>query len=67
MPCYARATPTRPTGPLLLTVADYIAMVGDVDQARACLEELERKGRIVDRLGAAHLSFPTWTRVAEDD
>ena len=52
-------------GPLLLTLADYVAMVGDVDQARACLDEL-RKGRIVERLGAAHLTFPTWTRVTDD-
>jgi hypothetical protein len=80
--CADRSSPCRPTlevdallregdadasaGPLLLTVADYVAMVGDVDQARRCLEELRSKGRIVERLGAAHLSFPTWTRVPED-
>jgi hypothetical protein len=50
------------SGPLLLTVADYIAMVGDLQVARPCLRELQRKGRIVDRLGADHISFPTWTR-----
>jgi hypothetical protein len=55
------------TGPLLLTVADYVAMVGDVDRARRCLEELRARGRIVDHLGAAHLAFPTWTRVLPDD
>jgi hypothetical protein len=80
--CADRSSPCRPTlevdallrdgdadasaGPLLLTVADYVAMVGDVDQARRCLDELRRKGRIVEQLGAAHLSFPTWTRVADD-
>jgi hypothetical protein len=80
--CADRSSPCRPTlevdallregdadasaGPLLLTVADYVAMVGDVDQARRCLDELRRKGRIVERLGAAHLSFPTWTRVGDD-
>lgn len=80
--CADRSNPCRPTlevdallregdadatsGPLLLTVADYVAMVGDVDQARHCLDELRDKGRIVERLGAAHLAFPTWTRVADD-
>ncbi len=51
------------SGPLLVTVADYIAMVGSIEVARPCLEQLQAKGRIVDRLGAAHISFPTWTRV----
>lgn len=80
--CADRSTPCRPTlevdallregdadattGPLLLTVADYAAMVGDVHQARRCLDELRAKGRIVEHLGVAHLSFPTWTRVADD-
>ena len=54
------------SGPLLLTVDDYVAMVGDVSVARPCLRELDAKGRIVDRLGAEHISFPTWTRVAPD-
>jgi hypothetical protein len=53
-------------GPLLLTVADYVAMVGEVDRARSCLDELEQKGRIVERLGVSHLAFPTWTRVEDD-
>ncbi len=53
------------SGPLLVTVADYIAMVGSLEVARPCLEELQAKGRIVDRLGAAHISFPTWTPVTE--
>ncbi|MCX7619544.1 MAG: hypothetical protein N2037_01720 [Acidimicrobiales bacterium] len=52
-------------GPLLVTVADYIAMVGDLDTARRCLDKLNAKGRIVERLGVQHLSFPTWTPVAE--
>jgi hypothetical protein len=76
--CVDDAHPCRPTlevdallrpgdadaesGPLLLTVADYVAMVGP-DVARPCLEELERRGRIVDHLGVAHLSFPTWTTI----
>lgn len=81
--CADRSNPCRPTlevdallregdadatsGPLLLTVADYVTMVGDLDQARRCLDELRDKGRIVERLGAPHLSFPTWTRVTDDD
>lgn len=54
-------------GPLLVTVADYIAMVGSIEIARPCLEELRAKGRIVERLGVAHLSFPLWSRVAPAD
>lgn len=54
-------------GPLLLTVADFIAMVGDADRARVCLRELQERGRIVDHLGVAHIAFPTWTRVLPDD
>lgn len=80
--CADRSNPCRPTlevdallregdadatsGPLLLTVADYVAMVGDATQARRCLDELRDKGRIVERLDVAHLAFPTWTRVVED-
>ena len=51
-------------GPLLLSVADYMAMI-DHDTARACLDELRRKGRVVERQGVAHLTFPTWTPVAD--
>jgi hypothetical protein len=46
-------------GPLLVPVPDYIAMVG-IEAARPCLAELERKGRVVERLGVKHLVFPTW-------
>lgn len=55
------------SGPLLLTVADYITMVGSLEVARPCLSELQAKGRIVERLGAQHISFPTWTAVAPED
>jgi hypothetical protein len=51
------------SGPLLLSVPDYIAMLGSLERAAPCLEELEAKGRIVDHLGVEHLVFPTWTRV----
>lgn len=53
------------SGPLLLTVADYVAMVGGIDPARPHLRELDRQGRIVDHLGAQHISFPIWTRVTD--
>ena len=74
--CYAIDTtnPCRPTlevdartqdgdldaGPLLVTVADYARMAGN-DAAARCLPELQRKGRIVEWMGVAHVSFPTWT------
>ena len=51
------------SGPLLLTVADYITMVGGLDAARPALQELRAQGRIVDHLGVEHISFPMWTRV----
>lgn len=53
-------------GPLLLTVSEFAAMVGDRPLARRCIDELAAKGRIVERLGVAHLSFPTWTPVPAD-
>lgn len=78
--CIDASNPCRPTlevdallrpgdadaeaGPLLLTVTEYAAMVGDDAQARRCLEELAAKGRIVERLGVMHVAFPTWTPVA---
>jgi hypothetical protein len=52
-------------GPLLVAVPDYLAMVGDPQIARACLDELAQKGRIVQHLGVAHIAFPIWTRVDE--
>ena len=76
--CYAvdTTTPCRPTlevealvrpgdvdqGPLLVTVADYLRMVG-MDEGPPCLRELDAKGRIVEHLGVQHLSFPTWTPI----
>jgi hypothetical protein len=52
-------------GPLLVTVHDYAAMIGDPLQARHCLEQLRRKGRVVEHLGVDHISFPTWSRVTD--
>lgn len=54
------------SGPLLLSVADYITMVGGLDQARPYLRELQAQGRIVLHLDAEHISFPMWTRVSPD-
>jgi hypothetical protein len=49
------------SGPLLVTVADFIRMAGS--DAGRCLEELTAKGRVVTHLGIRHVTFPTWTRV----
>ena len=48
-------------GPLLLTVADYVAMVGGMAVAGPCLRQLSARGRVVDHLGAEHIVFPFWT------
>ena len=75
--CVDPSSPCRPTlevdallrpgdadaGPLLLSVADYGAMVGDRDVARRCLADLAGRGRLVDHLGVDHIAFPTWTPV----
>ncbi|MBI2708937.1 MAG: hypothetical protein HYX34_04495 [Actinobacteria bacterium] len=72
-----RSNPCRPTleveavlregdadeAPLLVTVADYVSMIGDPTLARACLEQLARRGRIVRHLGVDHLTFPFWTPI----
>jgi hypothetical protein len=50
-------------GPLLLSVAEYIVMVGGLDAARPCLRQLAEQGRIVTHLDVEHISFPTWSRV----
>ena len=73
------ANPCRPTlevdallrpgdadaGPLLVSVADWATMVGP-DAAAACLPELERKGRVEDRMGVKHLVFRTWEPVTPE-
>lgn len=51
------------SGPLLLSIADYIAMAGGMEIAAPCLDKLAAKGRIVEHLDVAHISFPTWTAV----
>ena len=52
-----------PVAALLLSVAEYITMVGGLDAARPCLQQLDGQGRIVEHLGAQHISFPMWTRI----
>jgi hypothetical protein len=80
--CVDRSHPDRPTleveavlragdadaesGPLLLSVADYIPMAGGVERAAPVLERLAAKGRIVEHLDVPHISFPTWTRIEPD-
>lgn len=77
--CVDRDNPCRPTlevdallrpgdadaesGPILLSVADYIPMAGGIEIAGPCLEQLAAKGRIVAHLDVAHIAFPTWTTV----
>lgn len=79
--CVDRSNPCRPvlevdallrpgdadetSGPLLLSVTDYLAMAGDPAAAARCLEDLRAKGRLVEHLGVPHVAFPTWTRVNE--
>ena len=58
------------SGPLLLSVADYIPMAGGLEAAAPCLDRLAARGRIVEHLDVPHIAFPTWTRVpisAEED
>lgn len=51
-------------GPLLLTVAEYKRMAG-LDAARAHLPALAAAGRIEQRDGVDHLTFPVWRRVED--
>ncbi|HUR79085.1 MAG TPA: hypothetical protein VMZ22_14140 [Acidimicrobiales bacterium] len=52
-------------GPLMVTVADYVRMVGN-DAAR-CLPALKAAGRIKKWMGVDHLVFPTWITIDNDD
>jgi hypothetical protein len=49
-------------GPLLLSVAEYLAMAGS-EAADRCLPDLRRRGRVADHLGVAHVTFPFWEPV----
>lgn len=48
-------------GPILLPIADYILMVGGIDAARPCLDQLAAQGRITRHQDVDHLVFPFWT------
>jgi hypothetical protein len=50
-------------GPLLLPVPTYMALVGGPELAEPYLRALSSRGRLVDRQGVKHLSFPTWEPV----
>ena len=50
-------------GPLLLPVPTYMALVGGPESAQPQLRSLSERGRLVDRQGVAHISFPTWELV----
>lgn len=50
-------------GPLHLSVAEYLVMVGEPGAGRRCLDELRSRGRIVDIQGVPYIAFPTWTPV----
>lgn len=50
------------SGPLHLALAEYLVMIG-ADAGRSCVDELRRKGRIVDLMGVPHIAFPTWTPI----
>lgn len=50
-------------GPLLVSVADWAVMAGGA--AAHCIVELRRRGRIVEHMGVAHISFPTWTAAGD--
>ena len=52
------------SGPLLLSVADYIVMVGALPTARHCLHQLAEQGRLVQHLDVDHIVFPTWTQAS---
>jgi len=54
------------SGPILLSLAEYITMAGGIEQVRGCIAGLRSNGRIVDHLGVAHVSFPFWTPVLLD-
>lgn len=50
-------------GPLLLSVAEFLVMVGDQAVGASCVDEMAAQGRLVNHLGVPYLSFPFWTPV----
>lgn len=55
------------SGPLLLSVPEYVVMAGGPAVAAPLLEDLAARGRIVEHLGVDHITFPTWTRIEGGD
>lgn len=53
-------------GPLLLPVSEYMVLVGDVEAARRAIADLDRRGRIAERMGVRYISFPMWERITDD-
>ena len=51
------------SGPLMISVAEWATLAGGADVVRPCLDKLRSQGRIVDHLGVAYVSFPTWTPI----
>lgn len=51
------------SGPILLSVADYVTMVGGMEIAAPCLRAFQAEGRLADHLGVAHISFPFWVPI----
>jgi hypothetical protein len=51
-------------GPLLLPVPTYMALLGGPDAAEPHLRRLSARGRLTQRQGVAHVSFPTWEDVS---
>ena len=50
-------------GPILLSVADFVAMAGGMEIAAPCLRTFGAEGRLVDHLGVSHISFPLWVPI----
>ncbi len=53
-------------GPLKMTLADYVRMVG-MDVARECVPKLREAGRITQWMGVDHLLFTTWLDKTPED
>lgn len=51
------------SGPLRLSVADYVLMAGGMETAAPCLRTLEAQGRLVDEMGVPHIMFAIWTPI----
>ena len=47
-------------GPILLPVPTFMALLGGAAAAEPHLRDLSRRGRLVERQGVAHISFPLW-------